>query len=123
MPVCELIESARVFTSTLSTVATAHAYKDSLQLKESSRSDMIPNFQMESNEGRGYFRGRCYRCGGSHMAKHCKEVKGIICYRCHQPGHILTQCQQGNYNRGSVAQTVTPCHTYRRRKCRCLLLQ
>ena len=88
MPVCELIESARVLTSKLSTVATAHAYKGSLQLKESSRRDMRPNFQMESNEGRGYFRGRCYRCGGPHMAKHCKEVKGIICYRCRQPGHI-----------------------------------
>ena len=75
-----------VFTSHLSTAATVHAYRDSLQLKESSRSNMRPNFQMESNEGRGYFRGRCYCYGGSHMANHCKEATGMICYWFHQPG-------------------------------------
>ena len=109
MPICELIERARVFTSKLSTAATAHVYRDSQQSKNSNRSDIRPNIPMESNDRRGYFRGQCYRCGGPHMAKHCKDVKGIICYRCRQPGHISTQCQQGNDNRGSVAPAVTPC--------------
>ena len=52
-------------------------------------------------------RGQCYRCGGSHMARYCKETSGIICYRYRQPGHISSQCHQGN-DRGSVAPAVTP---------------
>ena len=96
----------------MSTAATARAHRDQLTFSQQSikgnTSDFNPNLQSENNEnccksrifeGRGYFKGQCYRCGGSHMAEHFKEVKGIICYRCRQPGNIY----QVNVNRETTA--------------------
>ena len=57
---------------------------------------------------RGVFRGQCYRCGGPHMAKFCKDKKAITCYRCGKEGHIAIQCSQGNEWRGAAAPAATP---------------
>ena len=59
-------------------------------------------------EPRG-FRGRCFRCNGPHMARHCKEPRPpIVCYRCNKAGHIASQCVQGNEQRGAAVPAVTP---------------
>lgn len=56
------------------------------------------------------FKGQCYNCGGPHMARFCKERKGVVCYRCGTEGHIAPQCSQnqGNDKRGAVAPAATP---------------
>ena len=69
-----------------------------------------PPFEPGGNRGgvRG-FRGRCFRCGGQHMARECTEQKPpIICYRCGKEGHIASRCDQGNWRGGAVAPEATP---------------
>lgn len=66
----------------------------------------------DSNGGKGGargFNGRCFRCGGPHMARECKEPKPpVICYRCGKEGHIASRCDQGNGRGGAVASGATP---------------
>ena len=39
------------------------------------------------------FKGKCYGCGGSHMARFCPEKKvRIKCYSCGQEGHVSYHC-------------------------------
>ena len=45
----------------------------------------------------------CFRCGGDHPARFCKQRKpDITCWRCDQPGHIARHCEtrgvSGNAN-------------------------
>lgn len=54
------------------------------------------------------FKGQCYRCGGPHMARFCKERRTVVCYKCGKEGHISPQCDQGNDKRGAVAPAATP---------------
>lgn len=60
--------------------------------------------------GRGErkFNGKCYVCGGPHMARQCTERKPVTCYTCGKEGHISSQCYQGNEKRGTGAPAVTP---------------
>ena len=69
------------------------------------------------------FKGQCYRCGGPHMIRFCKEKKSIVCHRCGKEGHIASRCavesskgkdsgevsprNQGNDEKGAVAPAVT----------------
>lgn len=66
----------------------------------------------DSTGGRGGargFNGRCFRCGGPHMARECKEPKPpVVCYRCGKEGHIASRCEQGNGRGGAVASEATP---------------
>ena len=41
------------------------------------------------------FRGRCFKCDGPHMARHCPDRK-IICFKCGAEGHLSYNCQSGN---------------------------
>lgn len=55
------------------------------------------------------FKGRCFRCGGPHMARECKEPRPpITCYRCGKEGHMAYHCEQGNGRGGAVASAATP---------------
>lgn len=55
------------------------------------------------------FRGQCYRCGGPHMVRECKEPRPpITCFRCGKEGHISSRCNQGNLEWGAAAPEVTP---------------
>lgn len=55
------------------------------------------------------FKVRCFRCGGPHMARDCREFKPrFICYRCGKEGHIASRCEQGNGRGGAVAPEATP---------------
>ena len=66
-----------------------------------------------ANDGNGgpprEFKGRCFRCGGPHMVRDCKEPKPLItCYRCGREGHIANRCVQGNGVGGAAAPGATP---------------
>lgn len=39
------------------------------------------------------FRGQCFRCGGPHMIRDCKEIK-VRCFRCNKVGHMASRCQE-----------------------------
>ena len=53
----------------------------------------------EANGSRGGtqgFKGRCFRCGGPHMARDCKEPKPhITFYRFGKEGHKAYRCERG----------------------------
>lgn len=57
------------------------------------------------------FRGKCFNCGGPHMARHCKQR--LTCYKCGKKGHISSQCcsvavSQGNEDGETGAPAVAP---------------
>lgn len=43
----------------------------------------------------GQFKGQCFRCGGPHMIRHCKETK-VRCFRCNEVGHVASKCPENN---------------------------
>jgi hypothetical protein len=48
----------------------------------------------------------CYECGGSHLAKFCKQKKQpVTCWNCNEEGHISRSCP-GNELGGSRAPVV-----------------
>ena len=57
------------------------------------------------------FKGQCYSCGGPHMARFCRERKGVVCFRCGIEGHISTQCDQnqGNDRKGGMGPVCFNC--------------
>ena len=49
--------------------------------------------------GNAGFRGKCFGCGGPHMAKVCPEKKGgIKCYACGEGGHMSYHCPSRSGN-------------------------
>ena len=41
------------------------------------------------------FKGKCYTCGGPHMARSCPD-KVVKCYNCGKEGHLSYNCEAGN---------------------------
>ena len=41
----------------------------------------------------GSFRGKCFSCGGPHMARLCPDKKPISCYTCGKEGHMSYSCE------------------------------
>ena len=57
------------------------------------------------------FNGKCFRCGGPHMIRFCRERVKTICYNCGKAGHIASRCNQqnqGNSRRVTGAPAVIP---------------
>lgn len=99
----DVISRARVLTTNKSELVVAAAARPYNEY--SSR-----NEGGGPQEGNRVFKGQCYICGGPHMARWCdknRERKEIICYRCNKPGHIASQCYQGNDRRVAGAPAAT----------------
>ena len=60
--------------------------------------------------GSGGFRGKCFECGGPHMARYCtaKTTRAIRCYRCGREGHIAVYCGKGQGQGNEQGETAAP---------------
>lgn len=68
-----------------------------------------PSEASSSRRGVRDFKVQCFRCGGPHMARECREPRPrLVCYRCGKEGHIAIRCEQGNGQGGAVAPEATP---------------
>ena len=99
MPMSEVLSRARVLVTTRKENFTASVAQCS-----------CVDIRVPKTEGReggvvGGFRGSCYRCGGPHMARHCRsrQPRDIVCFRCNTPGHIASQCNLNQGNEQGVA--------------------
>ena len=48
-----------------------------------------------SSSNVGAFKGQCFRCGGPHMIRYCREQR-VRCFRCNIVGHIASKCPEIN---------------------------
>ncbi|KAK3884733.1 hypothetical protein Pcinc_011050 [Petrolisthes cinctipes] len=101
MPMSEVVSHARILSAKSSSGVTAVTVGNDHRPKGG-----------EYREGGG-FKGECFRCGGPHMARYCKEPRVVICYRCDKPRHMANRCtvstsNQGNEKRGTGAPAATP---------------
>ena len=60
--------------------------------------------------GSGGFMGKCFECGGPHMAQYCtaKTPRAIRCYRCGREGHIAVYCGKGQGQGNEQGETAAP---------------
>lgn len=116
----ELIARARVLASgghsgggqEVVAVATGGPLSKQVRQQAPQQSQWVSSLQDQQwskRGGTGSFKGRCFNCGGPHMARECKEPRpAIICYRCGKEGHIASRCDQGNGQGGAAAPEATP---------------
>ena len=38
------------------------------------------------------FKGKCFKCDGPHMARHCPQKKVVRCFKCQGEGHMSFNC-------------------------------
>ena len=105
-PLGELLSKARVLVSRQPHfAAVAASSNNSVRVKHS-----YPDKQ-GGHEAVNGFKGKCFRCGGPHAIRYCKERRaGITCFKCGKFGHVMAQCftDPGNYQRGTGAPAVSP---------------
>lgn len=102
----ELLSRARVLVSKQPHYAAVAATSDNRMSLKNSYSD-----KQNGREVINVFKGKCFRCGGPHAIKYCKERRmGITCFKCGKIGHMMAQCfaDSENYQRGTGAPAVSP---------------
>ena len=56
-------------------------------------------------------RGRCFRCGGQHLLRHCTATmdgQTLLCWTCGSQGHMARDCHQGNASGRAGAPVALP---------------
>ena len=96
----DLIYRARILVANRSVGSVAAVSAQQVKSKSYNK-DVYDKFNQsrakgenENSYGKG-FNGKCFRCQGPHMIRNCPEkgeMRGIICYRCGEEGHIATKC-------------------------------
>lgn len=95
MSIGDLITQARILTANISNSVVAAGKVDNAV---SLTSVAVPR----------KFTGRCFICGGPHMARNCIRRKSIVCFNCGGNGHKAVDCVSGNGGGVTSAPVVTP---------------
>lgn len=115
LTVSDLLTRARILIAGRSEAVAAVAASPSTTSlhRQPSESVTHPGTGGGAGRARPVFKGRCYRCDGPHMARFCKEKRGVVvCYRCKEEGHLSVNCtkdlqsSQGNEKKGTGAPAV-----------------
>ena len=107
LSLAEILTKARVLTAHKATsgavAAVATNWRPSRREGKEGASKTPP-------PGSGGFRGKCFECGGPHMARHCmvKTPRAIQCYRCGREGHIAAYCSKGQGQGNEQGETAAP---------------
>ena len=113
----EILTKARVLTAHKATSAVSAVTTNwrPSQREGRERASKTPPLERERASktpppGSGSFRGKCFECGGPHMAQHCtvKTPRDIRSYHCVREGHIAVYCGKGQGQGNEQGETTVP---------------
>jgi len=90
------LKEDKVTRSRPSTRPTPSPQSKAPSVENSGNSQPTPSAERKSSNETAV---SCWNCGGGHVYSHCKEPRGIFCYRCGAKGMMksnCTECRQGN---------------------------
>ena len=92
MAMSELLPRARVLVANVGVASSVAAVAWEPKKKDGNKAG-------GRSMGNAGFKGKCFGCGGSHMARFCPEKKGSVkCYACGEEGHISPHCPNRSGN-------------------------
>ena len=91
MAMNEILARARVLTASNSTAKVGAA---AVVGKQQRRGEFKGSVGRRGGGSEvGSFKGKCFSCGGPHMARMCPDKKPIVCYTCGKEGHMSYSCE------------------------------
>ena len=91
MSVSDLLKRARILTAN---VGSSQAGSSAVVVPQTRRDDTRGGRTGKRGGGEGSgFRGKCFTCGGPHMARFCQDKKVVQCFKCGKEGHLSYHCE------------------------------